>query len=72
MQHPRQLGVQVAGMQFVSLITPGGEEAWQVESHNRILAVAEAVRIAGVRLAALPGSAWRHAPAGRYGSVRIS
>ena len=67
-------------MQFVSLITPGGEETWQVESHNRILAVAEAVRIAGVRLAAragfrvaaLPGLAWRHAPARRYGSVRIS
>jgi len=33
MQHPRELGVEVAGVQFVSLPTPGGEQAGQVESH---------------------------------------
>jgi len=43
MQHARQLGIQVAGMQFVSLITPSGEETWQVESHHSSLAVAAAL-----------------------------
>jgi hypothetical protein len=55
MQHARQLGIQVAGMQFVSLITPGGEETWQVESHDRSLALAAARRTAGVFLPIRPG-----------------
>ena len=33
MQHAGQLGVEVAGMQIVSLPIPGSEQAGQVESH---------------------------------------
>jgi len=44
-------------MKLVSLTTPSGKEALQVESHDRSLAVAVAILSAGVFLPVRPGVA---------------